>query len=312
VASDSIVSIKNILVTGSSGFVGLNLASYLSSTTKWIITPFDRNNLPLISNENFYNADYVVHLAGKAHDLKKVSNPDEYYMGNTEITKKLYNVFLKSNAKKFIFISSVKASADIVEGELTESDVPAPQTHYGKSKLMAEEYIQSQPLPAGKSFYILRPCMIHGPGNKGNLNLLYKLVSKGIPYPLAAFLNKRSFLSIENLCFVIRELLSRDDIPSGVYHVADDEALSTNELIRLISIAENKKLKLWKLSPVLIKSLAKLGDIFKLPLTTERLNKLTQSYIVDNSKIKHALGKEFPGQAQEGIIKAIKSFQKAI
>jgi len=309
VASDSILSIKNILVTGSSGFVGLNLGPYLSSTTKWIITPFDRNNISFIGDQNFYDADYVVHLAGKAHDLKNVSNPDDYYQGNTELTKRLYDVFLKSNAKKFIFISSVKASADVVEGKLTESDVPAPQTHYGKSKLMAEEYIKSQPLPDGKSFYILRPCMIHGPGNKGNLNLLYKLISKGIPYPLAAFENKRSFLSVDNLCFVIRELLERDDIPSGIYNVADDEALSTNNLIKLIADASDRSPKLWKINPGLIRSLAKLGDILKLPLTTERLNKLTENYIVDNTKIRQALGKEFPVHARAGIIKTISSFQ---
>jgi nucleoside-diphosphate-sugar epimerase len=89
-----------------------------------------------------------------------------------------------------------------VEGVLTEEVEPKPLTHYGKSKLMAEEYILSQPLSVGKSYYILRPCMIHGPGNKGNLNLLYQIVQKGIPYPLAAFENKRSFLSIENLCFI--------------------------------------------------------------------------------------------------------------
>jgi nucleoside-diphosphate-sugar epimerase len=308
--------ISNLILTGATGFVGLNLSSYLDRKDFNIIhvsrqsgLRYDSLTTKLLKEKNISS---IVHLAGKAHDLKNVEDPLSYYIANYELTKMLYDLFIKSEVSKFIFISSVKASADFVDKSLTETDFPNPQTDYGKSKLMAEEYIQSQPLPAGKSFYILRPCMIHGPGNKGNLNLLYKLVSKGIPYPLAAFLNKRSFLSIENLCFVIRELLSRDDIPSGVYHVADDEALSTNELIRLISIAENKKLKLWKLSPVLIKSLAKLGDIFKLPLTTERLNKLTQSYIVDNSKIKHALGKEFPGQAQEGIIKTIKSFQKAI
>jgi nucleoside-diphosphate-sugar epimerase len=282
--------------------------------SKWRIVSFKRNESFIQDNltKIFNSIDVVIHLAGKAHDLKNVSNPDDYYQGNTELTKRLYDVFLKSNAKKFIFISSVKASADLVEGELKESDIPNPITHYGKSKLMAEEYIQSQPLPDGKSFYILRPCMIHGPGNKGNLNLLYKLISKGIPYPLAAFENKRSFLSIENLCFVIRELLERDDIPPGIYNVADDEALSTNDLIKLIAKESDRSPRLWKINPLLIRTIAKFGDTLKLPLTSERLNKLTENYIVDNSKIKNALGEEFPVQAREGIIKTIKSFQKAI
>jgi len=296
---------NNVLITGCSGFVGNNLLPYLENSN---FKAFGLS-LKVASRPDLTHIDSIVHLAGKAHDLKIVSQPDEYYAINFDLTKKIYDVFLKSNAKKFIFISSVKASADIVEGELTESDVPAPQTHYGKSKLMAEEYIQSQPLPDGKFFYILRPCMIHGPGNKGNLNLLYKLISKGIPYPLAAFENKRSFLSVENLCFVIRELLERDDVPSSIYNVADDESLSTNELIKLIAKATDRRPKLWNINPVLIRSLAKLGDLLKLPLTTERLNKLTENYIVDNTKIKNVLGKEFPVNAKEGIIKTIKSFQ---
>jgi len=225
--------LKSTLVSGLSGFVGQNLKIYLESQGKPQLSSlnlrsnWDRNIKPDIVA--------IVHLAGKAHDLKNVSLPDEYYSINFDLTKEIYDSFLKSNAKKFIFISSVKASADLVEGKLTESDVPNPQTHYGKSKLMAEEFILSQPLPEGKSFFILRPSMIHGPGNRGNLNLLYKLISQGIPYPLAAFENKRSFLSVENLCFVIRELLERNDIPSGTYNVADDEALSTNDLIKLTS-----------------------------------------------------------------------------
>jgi nucleoside-diphosphate-sugar epimerase len=249
-------------------------------------------------------------LAGKAHDLKKVSAPEEYYQVNFELTKKLYDAFLNSEASKFIFISSVKASADQVTYILKESDSPDPKTHYGKSKLMAEEYIQAQPLPEGKSYFILRPCMIHGPGNKGNLNLLYKLVSKGIPYPLAAFENKRSFLSIENLCFVIREIVERNNIPSGIYQVADDESLSTNELVKLIAAASERKPLLWNISPALIRSIAKLGNVFHLPLTTERLNKLTENYIVDTTKIKQALGKELPVRARDGIVKTIRSFQK--
>jgi nucleoside-diphosphate-sugar epimerase len=299
------------LITGSTGFVGKNLIHYLQDSDINCV-PLSREELISSAFTKVDQSDSIIHLAGKAHATDKVSDPNPYYEVNFELTKKLFDAFIRSDTKKFVYISSVKAIADDVDDVLRESHLPNPHTHYGKSKLMAEEYIFSKELPEGKFIYILRPCMIHGHGNKGNLNLLYKLVSKGIPYPLAAFENKRSFLSVENLCFVIRELLSRDDIPSGVYHVADDEALSTNELIKLISLTENKKLKLWKISPVLIKSLARLGNIFKLPLTSERLNKLTESYVVDNSKIKNALGKEFPVQAKEGIIKTIKSFQKAI
>ena len=300
-----------VFVSGATGFVGKNLLRYLKGRA----LNSEKLNLrePMLSSV-FDDAvgGTIVHLAGKAHDLKKKAITDEYFDVNFELTKQLFDLFLASDASKFVFVSSVKAVADKVEGPLTENHIPAPTTDYGKSKLMAEQYILAQSLPPGKALYILRPCMIHGPGNKGNLNLLYKLISKGIPYPLAAFENKRSFLSVENLCFVIRELLERDDIPSGIYNVADDETLSTNDLIKLIAEAAEKKPKLWKTNPGLIRTLAKLGDIFKLPLNTERLNKLTENYIVDNSKIKNALGKEFPVQAREGIIKTIKSFQKAI
>jgi len=299
---------KRIGITGSTGFVGENLIGYFErSRIKFF--PLTREELYSGHYSKIGHGDTVIHLAGKAHDLKKVSAPEKYFQVNFELTKKLYDAFLNSNASKFIFISSVKASADQVDDVLKESDDPDPKTHYGKSKLMAEEYIQSQPLPDSKSYYILRPCMIHGSGNKGNLNLLYKLISKGIPYPLASFENKRSFLSIENLCFVIREILERNDIPSGIYQVADDETLSTNELVKLIAQASGYKARLWNISPGLIKSIARLGDVFHLPLTTERLNKLTENYIVDNTKIKQALGKELPVGARDGILKTIRSFR---
>jgi nucleoside-diphosphate-sugar epimerase len=296
------------IISGSTGFVGENLIGYFERSGINFL-PLSREDLYKSNTIQFGKGDTVIHLAGKAHDLKKVSKPEEYYDVNFELTKKLYDDFLNSEASKFIFISSVKASADVVVGILTEEDTPDPQTHYGKSKFMAEEYIQSQPLPEGKFYYILRPCMIHGPGNKGNLNLLYKLVSKGIPYPLAAFENKRSFLSVENLCFVIREIIERDDITFGVYQVADDEALSTNELVSLIAKESKHPARLWRLSPRLIKALAQFGDKFKLPLTTERLNKLTENYIVSNQKLKDALQKELPISARDGILKTIRSFR---
>jgi nucleoside-diphosphate-sugar epimerase len=286
----------DILVTGASGFIGQNLLNYFHSPYFKIDTLSIRDKSDITIKN-----DIVIHLAGKAHDLKKVFHPNEYYQVNFGLTKKLYDAFLLSEAKKFIFISSVKAAADSVEGILNEGAKPNPQTHYGKSKLMAEEYIQSQPLPEGKYYYILRPCMIHGPGNKGNLNLLYQFVKKGIPYPFAAFNNKRSFLSVENLCFIIKEIIGHNCIESGIYNVSDDDALSTNEVVSILAGSLKVKPRLWKIPPSIIKSFAKVGDLLHLPLTTERLNKLTENYIVNNQKIKKALNKELPLTAIEGL-----------
>jgi nucleoside-diphosphate-sugar epimerase len=290
----------SIFLTGASGFVGINLISYLDNLFK--INKYFKNS------EININEHFVIHLAGKAHDLKKTSNPDEYYQVNTELTQKVFDAFLDSDARVFITLSSVKAVADEVQGELNEEHIPNPITHYGKSKLLAEQYILSKEIPKGKRVYILRPCMIHGPGNKGNLNLLYKLASKGIPWPLGAFENKRSFCSIDNLMFIIKELIERADIPSGVYNVADDETLSTNDVISILAESQNKKAKICKFSKSLIQFLAKLGDVFRLPLTTERLQKLTESYVVSNQKIKSAIGKDLPVSAKDGLLKTFNSF----
>lgn len=300
---------NNVSISGSSGFVGKNLLQYLNN--KHIgINLIGREMLINIKNTDingFLGA--IVHLAGKAHDLKKVTDPTEYYEVNLEITKKLYDVFLLSKASKFIFVSSVKAVADMVDGVLTEDNQPNPQTYYGKSKLLAEQYIQNQPLPKGKTYYILRPCMIHGPGNKGNLNLLYNFIKKDIPYPLAGFNNKRSFLSVQNLCFIINELIERDDIESGVYNVSDDETLSTNEVITILAESLQIKPRLWHISPQIIKYIATVGDWLHLPITTERLNKLTENYIVKNTKLKKALNKNLPFTVIEGLKITANSFK---
>jgi nucleoside-diphosphate-sugar epimerase len=297
---------KIIGITGYSGFVGANLIPYLDAQNQFSIREINLRNNPDFSSFKEYDA--FIHLAGKAHDLKKTVDPGEYYRVNTDLTKQVFDAFINSKARKFIMLSSVKAVADKVSGILTEETFPNPETYYGKSKLLAEKYIFSKELPKGKSIYILRPCMIHGPGNKGNLNLLYKLISKGIPYPLAAFENKRSFLSIENLCAVIKELLERDDIPSGIFNVADDEALSANEVITILAESQNRKPSIWKISKRLIQFVAKIGNLVGLPLNEERLHKLTDSYVVSNQKLNSVIGKPFPISSKEGLLKTFKSF----
>lgn len=294
-----------ITITGSSGFVGQNLLTYLESENHTVQSLSLRNSWILDKN-----TDAVIHLAGKAHDTSNTSLEEEYFKINRDLTIKLFDEFLNSDIRDFFYFSSVKATADTTDVILDENHFSDPKTPYGKSKLEAENYLLSQKLPENKRLFIIRPCMIHGPGNKGNLNLLYKVVKKGIPWPLATFDNKRSFLSIDNLNFLIAHMLVNSDLPSGIYNFADDKSISTNDLILSINMALRKKAKLWNISRGLIENTAKLGDFLHLPLNSERLKKLTESYVVSNQKIKSALGVEkLPLSVEEGLMKTIKSFK---
>ena len=306
-----------ILITGIHGFVGSNIVKAMGRNheiygldivapeKEGVVKTFSWNDLDA---NKIPQVDAVIHLAGKAHDLKKTSGPEIYFKINTGLTQKIYDWFLQSSAGKFIFFSSVKAAADFVPGDiLTEDIVPNPVGPYGESKIKAEEYILSHPA-SDKQVYILRPCMIHGPGNKGNLNLLYGVVKKGVPWPLGAYENHRCFTSIDNLCFVIKELLVKE-VESGIYIMCDDEALSTNGLITVICKALGKKARIWYLPKGLMNGMAKVGDGLHLPLNSERLTKLTEDYVVSNAKIKKALGiDKMPIRAEEGLTQTIKSF----
>jgi nucleoside-diphosphate-sugar epimerase len=308
----------NILITGIHGFVGTNLVDALKAEHTIygldIITPQKEGVVSTYTwaeLETIPAVDVVIHLAGKAHDTKNQTNAQVYFDINTGLTQKIYDWFLTSEAKKFIFFSSVKAAADKVVGEiLTEEIIPSPKGPYGESKIKAEKYLLSYKLQVTsyeKKTYILRPCMIHGPGNKGNLNLLYKVVKKGIPYPLGAFENRRSFCSIDNLSFVISGLIEKE-IASGIYNVGDDESLSTNELITLMATTMGKPSSIWKWNKALVQWVAKVGTVLHLPLNTERLQKLTENYVVSNAKIKQALGVDkLPVSAKEGLLKTLKS-----
>lgn len=306
---------NKILVTGSTGFVGKHL-NFFFSEKNYTIQGISRLSNPnvitydALDYESWNSAFALIHLAGKAHDLKTTSNENDYFGANTELTKNLFDQFLNSTCSVFIYVSSVKAVADHVADILEEGCIPNPTTAYGKSKLAAENYILSKELPKDKRVYILRPCMIHGPGNKGNLNSLFKLVKKGIPYPLGAFKNKRSFLSIANFNYIIGELIEKE-IPSGIYNLADDESLSTNELIVSMSNGLGLKPKIWFIPKGIITYLAKLGDALQLPINSFKLEKLTENFVVSNQKIKKALLIEkLPTSANEGLELTIKSFNK--
>lgn len=315
-----------ILITGVHGFVGSNLVAYLFADNEIygldIVAPEKKGVLKTYSWEdleagNVPSVDAIVHLAGKAHDTKNQAAAEVYFKVNTGLTQKIFDYFLThSDIRKFVFFSTAKAAADKVEGVLTEDVVPAPVGPYGESKIAAEKYIlekckeldESSSHP-DKQVYIFRPCMIHGPGNKGNLNLLYKVVKKGIPWPLGAFENRRTFTSVKNICFAVNGVLTKD-VASGIYNMGDDEALSTNELIEEICLSLGKKAHIWRLPKGLMLFVARVGGWLHLPLNPERLRKLTENYISSNAKIKKALGVDrMPVDAREGLKVTLESFK---
>lgn len=317
-----------ILITGVHGFVGNNLVEVLSKNNYIygvdIVSPIKDGvrftfSWDYLDNPNeIPDVDAIIHLAGKAHDTKNEAAADVYFKVNRDLTIKIFDYFCAHpNIKKFVFFSTAKAAADKVDGVLTEDVVPSPVGPYGESKIAAEQYILNTMKNRPEEFkdrgvYIFRPCMIHGPGNKGNLNLLYNVVKKGIPWPLGAFENRRTFTSVENICFAVNGVLTKD-VESGIYNMGDDEALSTNELIEEICKSLGKKPRLWELPKGLMTGIAKLGGLLHLPLNPDRLQKLTENYISSNEKIKKALGVEdMPVSAREGLKTTLESFRDSI
>ena len=310
-----------ILITGIHGFVGSNLVEYMATGNKIygldIIAPQKEGVIKTYSWKDLDagripEVDAIIHLAAIAHDTKNRVDESLYLKVNRDLTVKMADYFFAHpQIKKFVFFSTVKAAADKVDGVLTEDVVPAPVGPYGESKLAAEEYLMDKmkTVQDDKRVYIFRPCMIHGPGNKGNLNLLYNVVRKGIPWPLGAFENKHTFTSIENICFAVNGVLTKD-VPSGIYNMGDDEPLSTNELIEEICKSLGKRAHIWHLPKGLMNGVAKIGGWLHLPLNPERLQKLTDTYISSNAKIKKALGIDrMPINAKDGLKRTLESFK---
>ena len=302
--------VNTVALFGASGFLGNHLQNKLEFEI------VDINIRQQNWQENIPDdANVFINCIGKAHDHKGTGTAQDFYFANYELVKVLFEEFLKSNAQIFIHISSIAAVEENERKEvLTESSVGSPQSHYGKSKKAAEEFLLAQNLPSWKKLFILRPTMIHGEGDKGNLTLLYKIIAKGIPYPLGVFNNSRTFANIDNVIFIINQFIKQKNLlEGGVYNVCDDDSLSTRKIIEIIGRVKGTKPLIWSIPKSVIHLLAKMGDLISLPINSKRLRKMTSNLIVSNAKIKLTLGIEhLPLSAEEGLKKTIQSFSKKL
>jgi len=294
--------LKKLLITGSSGFVGKNLIDYFKNDYKIF-------NYSRIEN-TYHNNDITIHLAGIAHDLTNKYNDQDYFESNVNLTINLFDKFLESDSKVFIYFSSIKAVAEFSNTEINENTIANPKSIYGKTKKIAEDYIiNKRHLYKDKKVYILRPAMIHGIGNKGNFNLLFNYIKLNIPWIFQSFNNARNYCYIENLLFIINKIIiNYNNVVSGIYNICDTDSISTNQIVQIIENLQRKKVLKIKVPILIILFFAKIGSFLNLFFNIDRLNKITGNFLINNNKILKVLNTELPYNAKDGLKKTFKSF----
>ena len=314
---------SRILVTGGSGFVGRSLIRLLTensisvratyhgaipvfqdqdnSAIDWV--KYDLGNAHNNYSELLDGVETVIHLAGLAHVMDKdVQSPEIFRKINVEGTRKLATEAASRGVKRFIFLSTIKAhgeksysSDDGTIRPFMEKDNPAPQDPYAESKLEAELAIKDVCDKSQMRYVILRPSLIYGPHVKANFLRLVDLVSKGIPLPFGSIKNRRSLLYVDNLGYAVLTSLEKPEAANNIYLVSDTD-VSLPQLIREIAKHFDKKAEIFQFPVVLLRLAGKITGKGAV------IDRLTESLVIDNSKIRHELQWE-PKVTFEGGIK---------
>lgn len=321
---------KSILVTGTTGFIASHLMPVLQEQN-YNITSAVRRELPQLSTEGMKTVmvgeinpqtkwqkalkgiDTVIHLAARAHILhEKTSYPEtEFQLVNNLGTANLVNQAITAGVKHFIFISSIGAMASLSETILTENSPCQPDTPYGRSKLAAEVALINLTQDTQMNWTILRPTLVYGPGNPGNMERLLKLVNKGLPLPFKNINNRRSFLFVGNLVSAITTIVTNVQAQQQTFIITDGEDISTPELIQRLAMLMNKPTQLLPVPTGLLKVLGKLADGIEsvskkqLPINSGAINRLVGSLFVDGTHIQNTLHWHPPYTLEEGLQKTI-------
>ena len=317
----------NILVTGATGFIASHLLPRLDQQG-WQIVAALRSPRPLPvktiivgnidGNTDWQDAlkdiDVVIHLAARAHILNDRQNPEaEFFRVNTEGTANLIKQSIGAGVKRFIFISSIGAMATLSSQVLTESSPCRPDTAYGRSKLWAEQELVELAQNSNMTWTILRPPLVYGFGNPGNMERLMKLIKRGLPLPFGAIENRRSFIFVGNLVDAIATCLSHPQAANQVFLVSDGTDLSTPQLVRLIAQQMQRPCQLLPIPPRFLKVAAVVGDSWQhlskqpIAINTATVDRLTGSLSVDISHTQNTLKWHPPFTIEQGIEQTLKS-----
>lgn len=306
--------VSSVLVTGASGFVGKALCRLLvesnmsikavvrnsDSTGGVVVIPIGEICGETDWQDALVGVDCVVHLAARVHVMNETEADPlvAFRRVNTLGTEKLARDAANAGVKRLIYLSSIKVNGEeTTDTPFNEQVAQPPVDPYGLSKWEAENSLRQISAETGMEVVIIRPPLVYGPGVKGNFLTLLKLVSKGLPLPLARVKNQRSLVSLGNLIDLIRECIVNPQAVGETFLVSDGKDLSTSELIRVIAAGEGKSPRLMPVPLWLLNA----GAIMlgKKAIATRLLGSLQ----VDISKAHRILGWVPPYSAENEIRK---------
>lgn len=324
---------KSILITGATGFIASHLITRLDKQT-WQIKASTRHSCSskkfpstvasvTIGEINGYTnwqkalkgVDTIIHLAARAHILQEqaINVEAEFFKVNTEGTANLVKQSIQAGVKHFIFISSIGAMATLSNQPLTETSSCQPNTPYGYSKLQAEHALISLTSQSSMTWTILRPTLVYGPGNPGNMERLIKFVAQGLPLPFGLVNNRRSFIYVDNLVDAIISCLTHPKARNQIFLVSDGVDLSTRQLIYKIAENLGQSCILLPIPPSLLKLAGCMGNTVQyltkkpIALNTSTVDRLLGSLFVDISHIQNTLNWQPPYTIAQGLSKTLRS-----